>query len=126
MSEATVIAQVTRSDGWWAVSVPEIPGLFTQARRLDQVEGLVRDAANLLGVSVDHVDVSPKLDSDLEEMLREVRQSRMEALEAQRASSDLTRRAVHTLRGLGHTVRDVAALVGLSPQRVSALCREVA
>lgn len=41
-------ANATRSDGWWAVDVPEIEGLFTQARRLDQVPAMVQDAAALL------------------------------------------------------------------------------
>lgn len=59
-----VTARVTRSEGWWAISVEEIPGLFTQARRLDQVADMVRDAASLLGVEVGAVEVLPVLDSD--------------------------------------------------------------
>ena len=64
-----VTARVTRSDGWWAISVDEIPGLFTQARRLDQVADMVRDAASLLGVGVGTVEVQPVLDSDSQRML---------------------------------------------------------
>lgn len=44
-----------RANGWWAVEVPGIPGLFTQVRRLDQVETMVRDAADMLGVEVGDV-----------------------------------------------------------------------
>ena len=40
-------ATATRSEGWWAVSVPEVDGLFTQARRLDQIPAMVRDALTL-------------------------------------------------------------------------------
>ena len=58
-----VTARVTRSDGWWAVSVDEIPGLFTQARRLDQVADMVREAGSLLGVDVGAVEVAPILDA---------------------------------------------------------------
>jgi predicted RNase H-like HicB family nuclease len=43
-----VTAYVTRSDGWWAVEVPEVPGLFTQARTLDQVPAMVIDAVALM------------------------------------------------------------------------------
>lgn len=63
MSDTPVEARVTRSDGWWAVSVPDVPGLFTQARRLDQVEGLVREASELLGTPVEHVNIVPEPDS---------------------------------------------------------------
>lgn len=37
-----------RSEGWWAIEVPEIPGLYTQARKLSQVKMMVLDAATLL------------------------------------------------------------------------------
>ncbi len=39
-----VTAEVSRSGAWWAVEVPEVPGAFTQAERLDQVEAAVVDA----------------------------------------------------------------------------------
>jgi len=35
-----------RGGGWWAVRVPEIDGLYTQARRLDQVE-FTRDSCGV-------------------------------------------------------------------------------
>ncbi|PLS30924.1 transcriptional regulator [Bifidobacterium margollesii] len=59
---ASATAVCTRSGGWWAVEVPEIPGLFTQARHLDQVEDMVRDAAGMLDVQVGAVTVKPRLD----------------------------------------------------------------
>ena len=33
--------------GWWAVRVLELPGVLTQARRLDQVEKFAREAIDL-------------------------------------------------------------------------------
>ncbi|MFD3506764.1 hypothetical protein [Nocardia sp. NPDC058666] len=45
-----VTAHASRSGGWWAISVPEVPGLFTQVRRLDQVVATVRDAAESFDV----------------------------------------------------------------------------
>lgn len=68
-----VTARVARSEGWWAISVEEIPGLFTQTRRLDQVADMVRDAASLLGVDVGTVEVLPVLDSDSQRMLAQQR-----------------------------------------------------
>ncbi len=68
-----VTARVARSEGWWAISVEEIPGLFTQTRRLDQVADMVRDAASLLGVDVGTIEVLPVLDSDSQRMLAQQR-----------------------------------------------------
>lgn len=56
-----ITAQCTRSGGWWAVECPGIPGLFTQAHQLDQVEGMVRDAARMLGHDDIAVAVEPHL-----------------------------------------------------------------
>ena len=119
-----VTARVTRSEGWWAISVEEIPGLFTQARRLDQVANMVRDAASLLGVEVGTVDVQPVLDSDSQRMLEELETARREAEEKQRISSGLTREVIRRFREEGLTLRDIASLVGLSQQRVAVLSRD--
>lgn len=120
-----VTARVTRSEGWWAISVEEIPGLFTQARRLDQVANMVRDAASLLGVEVDAVEVLPVLDSDSQRMLEELEAARREAEEKRRISSSLTRQIIRRFREEGLTLRDIASLVGLSQQRVAVLSKDV-
>ena len=120
-----VTAHVTRSEGWWAISVEEIPGLFTQARRLDQVANMVRDAASLLGVEVGAVEVLPALDSDSQRMLEELEAARREAEEKQRISSGLTREVIRRFREEGLTLRDIASLVGLSQQRVAVLSKDV-
>ncbi|PLS26258.1 type II toxin-antitoxin system HicB family antitoxin [Bifidobacterium parmae] len=110
-----------RADGWWAVEVPEIPGLFTQARRLDQVEAMVRDAADMLGVEVGDVAIDPQLDEATQRMVDDLFAKREAARKAQEEASKLARSTVATLRGEGLTVRDVATVTGVSPQRVSAL-----
>ncbi|WP_144743349.1 sigma factor-like helix-turn-helix DNA-binding protein [Enorma burkinafasonensis] len=124
MSAQNVHAKVTRNMGWWAISVDEIPGLFSQARRLDQVDAMVRDAAAMLGFEVANVEIVPILDADAQEMLEELERARHDAEEKQRAASDLTRQAISRFRGEGLTLRDIASLVGLSQQRVSVLMKE--
>lgn len=47
-------ATCMRSGNWWAITVPEITGAFSQAGRLDQVEGMAREAIALL------LDVDPR------------------------------------------------------------------
>lgn len=119
-----VTAHVTRSNGWWAISVPEIPGLFTQAKRLDQVERMVLDAASLLNKDVSHVEVVPVLDEGAQIMLRELGKTRAKAEALQKESSDMTKRAIRLFQAEGLTLRDIASLIGLSPQRVSVIARE--
>ena len=67
-----VTAQVQRSGDWWAISVPEIPGVFTQARRLSQVPDMVRDAVRLMQAD-DTLDVEVEVvaHTEIDEFLGE-------------------------------------------------------
>lgn len=115
-----VRALAHRDDGWWAVEVPEIPGLFTEARRLDQIADLVKEAAVFM-IGTDDLDVVvvpnvPAYDDLIDSAvgLRD-RQQRLE-----REATAASRRAVSTLRhDAGLTTRDVASLLRITPQRVS-------
>lgn len=95
MSEPmNVTAAAERSGGRWSVEVPEIPGLFTQTRRLDQIDAMVRNAAGMLDREIGTVTVEPKLPERDERMLAELLDARRRASEAQSRASSLTRDAV--------------------------------
>src|SRR5450759_835444 len=49
----TYTARARRSGAWWAIDVPDLPGVYSQARRLDGVESMARDAIALF------LDVDP-------------------------------------------------------------------
>ena len=116
-----VTAIARRCDGWWAIEVPEIPGLFTQVRRLDQVAAMVKDAAATLNVEVNGVKVTPKLSEQDELMLQRMLDAKSAAIKTQEEASMLMRETVRILRNQGLTVRDVAELTGVTPQRISSL-----
>lgn len=40
--------EVVRSGAWWAITVPALDGVFSQAKRLDQVEDAAREAISLM------------------------------------------------------------------------------
>jgi predicted RNase H-like HicB family nuclease len=117
--EVTIYTAVCRRSGdWWAISVPEIKGLHTQVRRLDQAEDMARDAiALMLDVARDtfDVEVSPELPARVEDALA----ARREAREAEERADAATGAAAHQLLEDGYTVRDAGRMLGLSPQRIS-------
>lgn len=120
----TAIAE--RSGKWWAVEVPEIDGLFTQAKRLDKVPYMVRDAAALLtGEPEDSFEivVTVKMDGVLERAVEAAVRAAALAAESQVQASALTRHAAHTLTEEGMAVREVGTLLGLSPQRAQQLIK---
>jgi predicted RNase H-like HicB family nuclease len=55
---STYRVEARRVGGWWALEVPELPGVFSQVRRLDAAEEAAREAiALMLGVDADTVSV---------------------------------------------------------------------
>jgi len=115
--------RAVRSGSWWAVTVPELPGVFSQARRLDQVETMAREAiAMMLDVDADRIGrievevVPPPRAAALIGTMND-------ALEIAREATDTAgsarREAAKALRADGLPMRDVGRLLGLSHQRVS-------
>lgn len=126
MTTYTAVAE--RSGGWWAIRVRELPGVFTQARRLDQVESTVRDAISIF-LDVDpasfEVEVTEVLPDSTIDEVRAAREARVRAAIAQGAADAATRTAVYRLINSGLTVRDIGRVLGISPQRVSQLAPTV-
>lgn len=113
-------ARAQRSGRWWAISVPELPGVFTQVRRLDQVEAMARDAIALfLKVAADSFEVVVELErpAEVSFALAQRRRLREAELEAEKAVWE----AIQALRAEGVSMRDIGMLLELSPQRISQL-----
>lgn len=122
---ATYTAQCVRSGDWWAITVPEVPGAFTQSRRLDQAEDMARDAvALLLRVPPGSFDlvVIPNLPADVAAEIDAARELRQTADRYQRDATLAARDVARRLFERCHfTVRDIGRLLGISHQRVSQL-----
>ena len=121
-------ATAVRSGRWWAIEVPDVSGVYSQARRLDQVEAMAREAiALILDVSQDSFDVvvEPQIGAlgDLGRAIDDALRARQAAEEAQQASSTAMRHAVSEIRSSGYTARDAGMLLGVSNQRISQLER---
>jgi predicted RNase H-like HicB family nuclease len=120
-----VTAKVTRTGDWWAIEVPEVPGVFTQVKRLDQVEEMVQDAVALMTDTEPEavvVHVSPVLPDAIESDVRRARELSAELARLQEEASAVTREVVVKLRDIQHlSVRDVGKILEVSPQRVSQL-----
>lgn len=103
------------------MEVPEIKGLHTQARRLDGIPDMVRDAAELLGVEVGEVDVVPLIPEEDQKALAEVRERLAELEALQKWVAGESRRVASHLHDEGLSVRDVGTLMQVSMQRASQL-----
>jgi len=118
-----------RDGKFWLLRVPELPGVFTQVRRLEQAPDMIRDGVALMldvpGDSFD-VDVEPALEPELAELVASTQRIRTAAAQFVTGSNTRLARTVHVLVGQQLTMRDTAALLDLSFQRVAQLAAEPA
>ena len=119
---------ITREDGYWLADVPSLQGAHTYARSLPTLDQAVREVVVLAADLPD--EAMPDLvlafeyhtgDASVDATTREVRQLRRQADEITAAAAARTSEAAAELVARGMSVRDVAALLGISPQRVSQL-----
>ncbi|MBC8092354.1 MAG: type II toxin-antitoxin system HicB family antitoxin [Pseudonocardia sp.] len=122
---------VTREGADWLADVPQLPGTHTFARSLRGLDRMVRDAVVLMADLPDEAALDLALDWEyhlgdpaVDEAVRTTRAAREAAAEAERAAQDATRQLVRVIAERGGSVRDIAALVRMSHQRVSQLLAE--
>jgi transcriptional regulator with XRE-family HTH domain len=124
--------RVWREDGWWLARVmsassgaDESPvNAITQARTLARIEPMARDLiATILDADETEFDVAYDyvLPSDLDELVRDAKGARAWLEAAQDLWQERSIAAARGLTGRGYSLRDVAALLGLSHQRIDQL-----
>lgn len=117
---------VERDGQWWFVKADDLPRVFTQARRLDQVEEMARDVtALILGVEPDSFDVHwvPKLPDDIRELVERARAKRVTLEVLQGQSAAVNAAAVQRLVDEGYSLRDIGSMMGISFQRAGQLAK---
>lgn len=116
-------ARAHREGPWWVAEVTN-QGVATQAKRLDLLEGAVRDllvAWLQLPANGFRVIIVPEVPKAAAAPLRRARKLRGDADRLQGEVAAATREAATALVRSGLTVRDAGALLGLSYQRVGQL-----
>lgn len=120
----TYTVNAARHGDWWAISVDELPGVFSQARRLDQVGGMARDAIALFldrPPTLFDLSVRETLAPDIERTVAAAKEARAAAMAHQQVASERSRAAARMLAEQGLPQRDIGRLLDLSHQRVAQL-----
>jgi hypothetical protein len=109
-----------RWDRGWELHIGGIG--VTQSRRLTEAEEMVRDYILLdRGEHDFEVRITPELSPGLDREVRRARKSTAEAAQVVESAAARSRDAARRLRAEGLTGRDIAIILGVSPQRVSQL-----
>lgn len=127
----TYTATVYREDGYWIADVDGVPGGATETRSLARLDAEVRDLlAGLLDIDEDAVtityDYSPALGDRAADRRLLALSTRAAAQRARHDYETAQEDAVNDLRAAGASLRDTAALLDISFQRVQQLERHPA
>ncbi|MEY4639430.1 MAG: hypothetical protein RLY13_428 [Actinomycetota bacterium] len=116
-------ALVERQDDGWLIAVPELDNYKTTVKRLDKGTELVKNLAEKVtgeskcDIVVKVEAVMPGIICDIEAAQAKMR----EATRLQEEASNEIRDVVARMRDRGLTMRDIAILLGVTPQRVAQL-----
>jgi hypothetical protein len=98
----------------------------TQSRSLADAEAMVRDYISQdLDIAEDSFDVRivPVVGNGVDQKVKQTQEEIDAAAQAQRRAAESSRALVSELKGLGLSGKDMAAVLGITPQRVSQLAR---
>jgi predicted RNase H-like HicB family nuclease len=120
--------EARRSDGWWALTVPELSGVHSQVRRLEHAQAMIIDAI-ALAFDVDPGVVKvrgaiPIVNPMLDQLLESTRAHRRELAELRVEVDVLSRKLASEMANEGIPVRDIATALGISFQHAAKLARE--
>lgn len=114
---------VTREGSDWLADVPAVPGAHTFARSLAGLKDSAREAIILADDLADDAQVDIvfrfEIDDDLVKQAVKVGTERRELADRERQVQRSTEDAIGALKTAGYSVRDAAALLGVSPGRIS-------
>ncbi|MFD5065442.1 type II toxin-antitoxin system HicB family antitoxin [Streptomyces sp. NPDC058394] len=114
-----------RSGDWWALEVPDLPGVFSQAKRLESTEEAAREAiAVMLDCETDdiHVTIEPVLPDRVAKAVADAEAARKSADEAA-AKAQAAMQAAATELTESLSQRDAGRVLGVSFQRISQLLK---
>ena len=117
-----------RNAGWWALTVPKLPGVHSQVRRLEQAEAAVTDAI-ALAFDVDPATVRvygpiPIVNPELDELLQSTRERRQQLARLRTDVDALSRKLARDMASQGIPVRDIATALDVSFQHAAKLAKQ--
>lgn len=116
-------AKFERQGDTWRVEVPELDGFVTTAKRLDKATEQIKDLAQA-ATGEERCDIVVKVEAIMPGIICDIeaaQEKSRKALQLQEEASNEIRDVVSRMRDEGLTMRDIAVLLGVTPQRVAQL-----
>lgn len=116
-------AECERKAGAWRVRVPELDNLLISTKRLDQATEQIKDLVHEYQ-GVDRCDVIVRVETTMPGVMCDLEAAQQKMRDANRLQEEASREIrelVASLREQGLSMRDIAVLLRISPQRVAQL-----
>ena len=123
MNPLEIKAKFERQGDAWRVEVPQLDNFVTTAKRLDKVTEQIKDLAQASS-GEDRCDIIVKVEAIMPGIicdLETAQEKSREAMRLQEEASAEIRDVVSRMRDEGLTMRDIAVLLGVTPQRIAQL-----
>ncbi len=115
--------QCERQGDGWLIAVPQLDNFTTITKRLDKAKELVESRAREV-YGTELCDVVIKVEAEMPGIICDIESAQHKMLEASRLQEEASaeiRNVVLRMREQGLTMRDIAVLLGVTPQRVAQL-----
>lgn len=116
-------ALVERQEDGWLIAVPELDNYKTTVKRLDKGTELIKSLAEKV-TGESKCDIVVKVEAVMPGIICDIEAAQTKMREANRLQEEASneiRDVVGRMRDLGLTMRDIAILLGVTPQRVAQL-----
>jgi predicted RNase H-like HicB family nuclease len=125
MSKPVYTIHAERDGAWWALDVPELRGVHSQSKRLDQARAVIEEVIDLMyDRSRDTYELELVIDDEEIVIAARVAKGSREVVESVSQLARLLQAvAIQQLRERGLPLRDIGELVGVSHQRIAQLER---
>jgi len=117
METTTFTALCERAGRWWTIRVPQIEGLTSQVRSLDQAEMMTRQLISRT-LSLPPESIRVEVLPDAPAPVAQALEARHAARQAAETPGHATRVALEALAKEGFPFRDAATMLGLSPMEI--------
>lgn len=118
-------ATAVKDGQWWTVAIPDLDQSAATRRRTEVQDQAERLAATALGVDASEVTVTVvyPLPETVREDWEQIREDKSRAQELSVSADARTQAVVSALHASGYNGRDIAAMLGLSFQRISQILK---
>lgn len=126
MNQTRFTVTATRAGKWWVLQADAVPNAITQVKKLSDAQEWIAEALSMVlkkAVSSDQIDLAIEVEPHLQDEIERTRKAIAELAQTQEKVASQSRELVRSLKSMQLTGVDIAAVLQISPQRVSQLLK---